>query len=64
MTTAKKTWRHWRVVAATLAMAAWIAQRIKYIIITPPTEAEARAAEKARQKEIKRELRGLKDESR
>ncbi len=51
--------RHWWWVLGLIVAARWIGKSVKRLFVTPPTPAEARAADKARQKQVRRELRGL-----
>ena len=51
--------RHWWSVLGLIVAARWIGRSVKRLFVTPPTPSEARAADKAHQKQVRRELRGL-----
>jgi hypothetical protein len=55
-----KSWSHWRVVQALRAIIGWLKQGIYFLMPSDGrTAEERRVAKKARQKEIRRQLRGL-----
>ena len=55
-------WRKSRIVPALVAPVRGIGRLVKRLFVTPPTASEAREADQQRQREVRRDLRGLEHE--